>query len=70
MVNQMPGVSISCALATTAAEQKRTDQVVPQQVVLGTLPSCRFPFGCEERERVWWLLCSKTVRVDPLRVLG
>eukprot|EP00435_Cladocopium_sp_Y103_P008171 s1332_g2.t1 len=24
------------------------DNVVPQQVVLGELPACRFPFGCEE----------------------
>ena len=35
------------------------DEVVPQQVVLGELPACRFPFGCQVRVfnlfGIWYL---------------
>ena len=50
-------------------------QVVPQQVVLGELPSCRFPFGCEERRLRYvevdlcaWQSCDKVVKPYWLRI--
>jgi len=43
--------NVTCApplVGTPALFECPAENVVPQQVVLGQLPPCRFPFGCEE----------------------